>query len=79
VKPLIGAVPVGAVAWALRRVLIPVGTPEVPAPPPSWIALVAGGVAVTAVFAVVWVCFVQRGEGEFDLWARWRRQPSSPS
>jgi len=79
VKPLLGALPVAALAWWLRGVLIPVGTADVPAPPPSWIALTVGGVAVTAVFAVVWVCFVQRGEGEFDLWARWRRQSSSDS
>lgn len=70
-SPCIGAIPVAMAAWVLRGVIISGDGP------PSWGALFVGGVATTAVFAVVWIFYVQRGDGDFDLLARLRRRRST--
>lgn len=40
--------------------------------PSSWVALVGSGIAYVALFGVVWVYFVYRGDPDFDLHGRLR-------
>jgi O-antigen/teichoic acid export membrane protein len=62
-RAVIGAIPVLAILFALRRALAPQSFPP----------LVLAGIASTALFAVIWVFFVYRNDPYIDAAGRLRR------